>query len=117
MLLLFHKLSPHPRCQHTFPHQSNSLGHSDSAFLLWAEAVGRDERLLDGHGETPPLGLLAAVGGGRDGHQRDSVRDPRTRRVWRRHRGHDVLVVTVATANRDGEELDEGRDVAFKDRV
>lgn len=67
-----------------------------------AEAAGRAERLVDGDGETPPLASVVALCQRRDGHQRDSVRDPGAWRVRQGDGCDDGLVVTVAAGDREG---------------
>lgn len=69
---------------------------------LRAEAAGRAERLVDGHGETPPPAAVVALGQRRDGHERDGVRDPGAWRVRQGDRRDDGLVVTVAAGDREG---------------
>lgn len=80
-----------------------SLGDSDSVSMFRTKAVGRAERLVDGHRETPPPAPVVALGWGWDGHKRDGVRDPGAWRLRQRHWGDDGLVVTV-TAGEEGEE-------------
>lgn len=64
---------------HTHRHNHgvvDSLGDSDSASMFRTVAVGRAERLVDGHRETSPLASVVALGRGWDGHECDGVRDP-----------------------------------------
>lgn len=72
--------------------------------MLGAVAVDRAEWLVDGHGETSSSASVAALGGGRDGHECDRVRDPWARRVRQGQRRDDGLVVTVTAAGGEGED-------------
>lgn len=70
-------------------------------------AIGRAQRLIDGHRETSAPASVVALCGGRDGHQSDGVRDARAWRVRQWHWGHDGLVVAVTAG--EGKEEEEER--------
>lgn len=65
----------HTKHQHKHG-QMDSLGDSDSVSMFRTVAVGRAERLVDGHRETSSSASVVPLGGCWDGHECDRVRDP-----------------------------------------